>query len=176
MGRRPIHLDRRTYRPQRNPSSPRRQPRGPIASPSEIWFREAIYAALSERDLAMPVHEIAHNRIRVPNIKNLRERLSPDPDKPLTQERFGQFLGVSWSTVARWEGGGNPGSQMAKRLFRLDLVLRRLEGLILREDYLAFFDQPNSTLLGARPIELLDNDAASQAVIQLVEGIETGAF
>jgi transcriptional regulator with XRE-family HTH domain len=119
------------------------------------------------------------NRERKPNkgdIKQLRHRLALDPDKPLTQERFGQFLGVSWSTIARWEGGGNPGERMTQRLIRLDHALSRLEGFVLREDLLAFFDQPHPTLLQARPIELLDTDATAAAVLDLIDSMETGAF
>ena len=37
-------------------------------------------------------------------IRDLRRRLASDPRKPISQQRFGDLLGVAWSTVARWEG------------------------------------------------------------------------
>ena len=49
------------------------------------------------------------------NIKNLRKKLD------LTQEGLARKIGVSWSTVNRWERGiGNP-SPMARE------ILKRLE-------------------------------------------------
>jgi DNA-binding transcriptional regulator YiaG len=59
-------------------------------------------------------------------IASLREALS------LTQEEFGQKLGVSKMTVSRWECGRmRPGAAMAKQLQRLQRQARR-NGVLIK--------------------------------------------
>lgn len=109
-------------------------------------------------------------------VRNLRYRLSPDPNKPLSQQRFSEFLGVSWSTVARWESGGRPDPQIARKLLRLRHVLDAVGDMVKPEYRLAFFEQHHPLLLNLRPIDLLDSADGAKAVIRLLEGVETGAF
>ncbi|MBI4482529.1 MAG: DUF2384 domain-containing protein [Acidobacteria bacterium] len=109
-------------------------------------------------------------------VRNLRYRLSPDPNKPLSQQRFSEFLGVSWSTVARWESGGRPDPQITRKLLRLRRVLDAVGDMVKPEYRLAFLEQHHPLLLNLRPIDLLDSEDGAKAVIRLLEGVETGAF
>ena len=109
-------------------------------------------------------------------IRELRRRLALRPDKPISQQRFGDLLGVAWSTVARWEGGSRPDAKMATKLARLGRALDALGDLIVPEDRLLFFEQHHPLLLKMRPIDLLDTEQGTAAVMHLVEGLESGAF
>lgn len=110
------------------------------------------------------------------DIRDLRQRLSRDSTKPLSQQQFSEFLGVSWSTVARWERGGRPDEHMARKLTRLQRALDVLGDMVKREYRLAFFKQHHPLLLNLRPIDLLDGEDGAMAIIRLLEGAETGAF
>ena len=110
------------------------------------------------------------------DIRDLRQRLSPDSTKPLSQQRFSELLGVSWSTVARWERGGRPDDHLARKLTRLRRALDVLGNMVKREYRLAFFKQHHPLLLNLRPIDLLEAEEGAMAVIRLLEGAETGAF
>lgn len=109
-------------------------------------------------------------------IVDLRQRLSPDASRPLTQEQFARFCGVSWSTVARWEGGGKPDARMSRKLARLEKALDLLGEMVVREDRILFFEQEHPLLLGMRPLDLLDNDAGAEKVMQVLESAASGAF
>ena len=109
-------------------------------------------------------------------IRELRYRLSPDPKKPVSQQQFSELLGVSWSTVARWERGGRPDDHLARKLTRLRRALDVLGDMVKREYRLAFFKQHHPLLLNLRPIDLLDGEDGAMAIIRLLEGAETGAF
>ncbi len=109
-------------------------------------------------------------------IRDLRRRLAPGPDKPIAQQRFGELLGVAWSTVARWESGSKPDARMGAKLFRLRRALDSLGDLIVPEDRLLFFEQHHPLLLKMRPIDLLETEDGAAAVIRLIEGLESGAF
>ena len=109
-------------------------------------------------------------------IRDLRRRLAPAPDKPISQQRFGDLLGVAWSTVARWEGGSKPDSRMAAKIARLHRALDAVGELIVPEDRLLFFGQHHPLLLKMRPIDLLDTEQGAAAVMRLIEGLESGAF
>lgn len=109
-------------------------------------------------------------------IRDLRYRLSPDSEKPLPQQRFGQLLGVSWSTVARWESGAHPDPQMVQKLLRLSYALDALGEMVRPEYRVAFFEQRHPLLLNLRPIDLLHTEEGAETVIRLLEGAATGAF
>ncbi|MBI4590557.1 MAG: helix-turn-helix transcriptional regulator [Candidatus Rokubacteria bacterium] len=109
-------------------------------------------------------------------IRDLRRRLAPDPGKPISQQRFGDLMGVAWSTVARWEGGSKPDARVAAKLARLRRALDALGKLIMPEDRLLFFEQHHPLLLKMRPIDLLDTEDGTAAVMRLIEGLESGAF
>ena len=109
-------------------------------------------------------------------IRNLRFQLSPDPIKPLSQQRFSQLLGVSWSTIARWEAGGAIDSRHALKLVRLQRVLTMLDDMVTRTYRLAFFEQAHPLLMHLRPIDLLDTEEGTTAILRQLEAAATGAF
>jgi uncharacterized protein (DUF2384 family) len=109
-------------------------------------------------------------------IRELRQQLSPDPDKPLSQQRFSQLLGVSWSTVARWEAGGALDARHALKLARLLRALAALDDMVTREHRLPFLEQPHPLLMHLRPIDLLDTEEGAAAVLRQLEAAATGAF
>jgi DNA-binding transcriptional regulator YiaG len=109
-------------------------------------------------------------------IRELRRQLSPDSEKPLSQQRFSQLLNVSWSTVARWEAGGSVDSRHALKLARLQRALAALGDMVTPEYRLPFFEQPHPLLMKLRPIDLLETDEGAEAVIRQLEAAATGAF
>ncbi len=109
-------------------------------------------------------------------VRDLRRRLASEPGKPISQQRFGDLLGVAWSTVARWEGGSKPDARMAAKLARVRRALDALGDLIVPEDRLLFFEQHHPLLLKMRPIDVLDTEDGAAAVMRLIEGLECGAF
>ena len=109
-------------------------------------------------------------------VRELRRRLASEPGKPISQQRFAELLAVSWSTVARWEGGSKPDARMAAKLARLRHALDALGDLVVPEDRLLFFEQHHPLLLKMRPIDMLDTEEGAAAVMRLVEGLESGAF
>lgn len=109
-------------------------------------------------------------------IRELRYRLSPERNKPLSQQRFSDLVGVSWSTVARWETGGRPDAEMLRKLDRLRRVLDALGDMVRPEQRLAFLEQEHPLLLKMRPIDLLGTEKGAATVIRLLEGAESGAF
>lgn len=109
-------------------------------------------------------------------IRALRRHLSPDPAKPLSQQRFSQLLNVSWSTVARWEAGGPLDAKNALKLVRLQRVLTALGDMVLPEYRLPFFEQSHPLLMKLRPIDLLETDEGAEAVIGQLEAAATGSF
>lgn len=109
-------------------------------------------------------------------IRSLRSELSAEPKKPVTQERFGQFIGVAGGTVARWESTGKVDPWMSRKLERMERTLSAMGDMIIREDRVKFLEQAHPLLVGLRPIDLLDNDNGCAKVVELLEGMETGAF
>jgi len=109
-------------------------------------------------------------------IRALREALGPAPERPLSQEQFARLLGVSWSTVARWETGGEPGAQMQQKLRRLRRAVELLGDMVIPESRVAFFEQRHPMLLKLRPIDLLETPEGAEAVYRALEGAERGAF
>lgn len=109
-------------------------------------------------------------------IRALRQALGPAPERPLSQERLARLLGVSWSTVARWETGGEPGVQMEQKLRRLRRAVAMLGDMVPPEHRVAFFEQRHPLLLKLRPIDLLETPEGAEAVYRALEAAETGAF
>jgi DNA-binding transcriptional regulator YiaG len=110
------------------------------------------------------------------DIRSIRVQLSPDPLKPVSQQRFSQLLGVSWSTIARWEAGGAIDARYALKLVRLQRVLVVLDEMVTREYRLAFFEQAHPLLMQLRPIDLLDTEEGTAAVLRQLEAAASGAF
>ena len=111
-----------------------------------------------------------------PGIRALREALAPTPERPLSQERLARLVGVSWSTVARWETGGEPGAQMEQKLLRLRGAVELLGDMVAPEYRVPFFEQRHPMLLKLRPIDLLEIPEGAEAVYRALEAAETGAF
>ncbi len=109
-------------------------------------------------------------------IRALREALAPTPGRPLSQEQLARLLGVSWSTVARWETGGEPGAQMEQKLLRLRRAVEMLGDMVTPEYRVAFFEQRHPMLLKLRPIDLLETAEGAEAVYRALQAAETGAF
>lgn len=109
-------------------------------------------------------------------IRDLRLKLSADPQKALSQERFGQFIGVAGGTVARWESTGRVDPWMSRKIARLERVLEAMGEMIVREDRVKFLEQAHPLLVGLRPIDLLDNDRGGAKVVELLEGMDSGSF
>jgi uncharacterized protein (DUF2384 family) len=109
-------------------------------------------------------------------IRALREALGPAPGQPLSQEQLARLLGVSWSTVARWETSGEPGAQMEQKPVRLRRAVELLGDMVTPESRVAFFEQRQPMLLKLRPIDLLETPEGAEAVYRALEAAETGAF
>lgn len=110
------------------------------------------------------------------DVRALRQALASTPERPLPQEQFARLLGVSWATVARWETGGEPGSQMAQKLLRLRRAVEMLGDMVTPEYRVPFFEQRHPLLLKLRPIDLLETSEGAEAVYRVLEAAETGAF
>lgn len=108
-------------------------------------------------------------------VKWIRQELSGSM-RPITQERLSSLLGVSWSTVARWEGGQSPDPGTARKLSRLERAIELLGETVHPDDRLAFFEQRHPLLLNMRPIDLLETEEGTEALETLLEGVQTGAF
>lgn len=113
---------------------------------------------------------------RVQEIRALRAPLGPTPERPLSQEQMARLLGVSWSTIARWETGGEPGAQMEQKLQRLRRAVEMLGDMVAPDSRVAFFEQRHPMLLKLRPIDLLETPEGAEAVYRALEAAETGAF
>jgi transcriptional regulator with XRE-family HTH domain len=109
-------------------------------------------------------------------IRALREALAPTSERPLSQEQLARLLGVSWSTVARWETGGEPGVHMEQKLLRLRRAVELLGDMVAPASRVAFFEQRHPMLLKLRPIDLLETPEGAEAVYRALEAAETGAF
>lgn len=106
----------------------------------------------------------------------VRDALSTDPNKALSQEKLGQLLDVSWRTVARWEGEGPPADRNATKVLNLVHAVELLGNMLRREDRLTFFNSPHPLLLNLRPITLLESDEGAALVFEQIEGAASGSF
>lgn len=122
----------------------------------------------------------AARRVEMPGwrerIRALRARLSGDPERPVTQERFARLVGVAGGTVARWESAGRVDPWMSRKLERLERALDAMGEMIVRGDRIRFLEQTHPLLVGLRPIDLLDNENGCAKVLELLAGMESGAF
>lgn len=109
-------------------------------------------------------------------IRSLQVQLSPDPLKTLSQQRFSQLLGVSRSTIARWEAGGAIDTRHAQKFARLQRALIVLDDMLTREYRLACFEQAHPLLRQLHPIDLLDREEGAAAVLRQLEAAATGTF
>ena len=73
-------------------------------------------------------------------------------------------------------GGSKSDARMAIKIARLSRALDALGELIVPEDRLLFFEQHHPLLLKMRPIDLLDSEQGTAAVMRLIAGLESGAF
>lgn len=104
--------------------------------------------------------------------RDLRLRLSDGfTGKPISQQKFSDLLGVSWSTVARWEEKRVlPDRKMADKITLLHLMLMVLENknLVPKADRFKFFHEPNPKLLEMRPIDLLGMRNGEEAIMKVL--------
>ncbi len=104
--------------------------------------------------------------------RELRMRLSEDLSKPISQQKFSELLGVSWSTVARWEEKRScPEKKMTGKIVELHLMLLMMEdnGFLPRSDRFKFFHEPNSRLMEMRPIDVLGMYNGEQVVMKILK-------
>ncbi len=94
----------------------------------------------------------------------------------MAQEQFARLLGVSWSTVARWETGGEPGAQIDQKVLRLRRALELLGDMVPPEHRVPFFEQRHPMLLKLRPIDLLESPDGAEAVHRVLKGAQTAVF
>ena len=92
------------------------------------------------------------------------------------QEELSELLGVSWGTVARWEGGQTPDAMSRARVERLWRIIGLLEETMAPAHRLSFLEQRHPLLLRMRPIDLLATQEGFEALVALLEGAATGAF
>jgi len=80
-------------------------------------------------------------------IRALRAAPALTPERPLSQEQLARLLGVWWSTVARWETGGELGAQMEQKLLRLRRAVELLGHMVTPEHRVPFFEERHPMLL-----------------------------
>ena len=74
-------------------------------------------------------------------IKEIREKVGEAIGSKCSQEKFGQFLGVTWRTVSRWEKGLiEPDNKNTKKLESLESILDDDEK---RDEILSFLKSGN---------------------------------
>lgn len=104
-------------------------------------------------------------------IRRLRSRLG------LTQEQYARLLGVTWTTVSRWERGqAKPDAKGLAKLSRLQELLDLIGDAIRPEDVPRFLTAPHAELKGYPPVDLLENDFGLEAVKSLVVAAQSGAY
>ena len=104
-------------------------------------------------------------------VRGLRTRLD------LTQEQYARVLGVTWTTVSRWERGqSTPDARALAKLNRLKELIDLVGDAIRREDLPRFLTSPHAELKGYPPVELLENDFGFDAVKSLVVAAQSGAY
>jgi uncharacterized protein (DUF2384 family) len=64
----------------------------------------------------------------------------------------------------------------AQKLVRLQRALTMLDDMVAHEYRLAFFEQAHPLLMQLRPIDLLDTEEGTAAVLRQLEAAATGAF
>ena len=92
-----------------------------------------------------------------------------------SQELLARLLGVSWTTISRWERGvAIPSSETEERLERLAIVQDCI-GEMMEPDTLAdFLLTPHPMLRGHKPVDLLKNEYGLEALIDFIEGAKSG--
>jgi transcriptional regulator with XRE-family HTH domain len=104
-------------------------------------------------------------------VRRLRERLG------LTQEQSARLLGVTWTTVSRWERSqARPDARSLAKLERLAELVDLIGDAIRPEDVARFLTTPHPELRGHPPIELIENAFGVEAVKSLVLAAQSGAY
>jgi uncharacterized protein (DUF2384 family) len=65
---------------------------------------------------------------------------------------------------------------MSHKLERLEGTLSAMGEMMVIEDRVNFLEQRHPLSVGLRPIDLLDNDNGCEKLVELLEGVESGAF
>ena len=104
-------------------------------------------------------------------VRRLRARLG------LTQEQYARLLGVTWTTVSRWERGqAKPDAKGLAKLGRLQEILNLIGDAIRPQDLPRFLTAPHAELKGYPPVDLLENDFGFEAVKSLVLAAQSGTY
>jgi DNA-binding transcriptional regulator YiaG len=105
----------------------------------------------------------AHRRMRIsPAKRRVRTDLAATrrlrAQLGLTQEQYARLLGVTWTTVSRWERGqAVPDPKGAVKLARMRELVELIGDAIRREDLPRFLTAPHLELRGHSPVDLLDH-------------------
>lgn len=103
--------------------------------------------------------------------RRLRARLG------LTQEQYARLLGVTWTTVSRWERGqGRPDARGLAKLRRLQELVDLIGDAIPPEDVAKFLMTPHDELKGHPPVDLIENAFGFEAVKSLILAAQSGAY
>lgn len=129
-------------------------------------------ARVVRRATARPVRSSPERSLpSLMHIRRLRTRLG------LTQEQYARLLGVTWTTVSRWERGqAKPDAKGLAKLSRLQELLDLIGDAIRPEDVPRFLTAPHPELKGYPPVDLLENGFGFEAVKSLVVAAQSGAY
>src|SRR5205814_7514607 len=99
------------------------------------WHSTGCYVHSSSLTIAISliIWCMAYAAMTGERVRRLRQKLG------LTQERLAQLLGVSWTTVNRWEAGASAPIGMAAKLLNL------LEQATHNHDFLSALSDPRSS-------------------------------
>jgi putative toxin-antitoxin system antitoxin component (TIGR02293 family) len=123
------------------------------------------------RALSTPTAEDVLTGLSVTRFKSLARSLGLD------NETLGRQLGIAPATLYRRMAAGKFTSQEGDRLARLlRLYARALEILGNPESVREWFMNPNPSLGGSKPFELVKTDPGSVEVERLLSRIEYGVF
>ncbi|HEV3029704.1 MAG TPA: helix-turn-helix domain-containing protein [Planctomycetota bacterium] len=132
-------------------------------------------------DISKHLHPVAASRRNLPGspgetwsghaIRDLRKRLGA------TQEEFAQVLGVTTSSVHRWEAERvTPDRQVGEKLSRLKKIIQLLDKHFRVGGRARFFMTPHPRLEGDRPKDFLGLPSASKRIGDLLKSMLSGDF
>jgi transcriptional regulator with XRE-family HTH domain len=132
-------------------------------------------------DISKHLHPVGASRRNLPGgpgetwpgraVRDLRKRLGA------TQEEFAQVLGVTTSSVHRWEAGRvTPERHVGEKLSGLKKVIQLLDKHFRVDGRVRFFMTPHPRLEGDRPKDLLGLPSAPKRIGDLIRSMLSGDF